>query len=122
MSNASKRSNAFKSALSIAAPASYEETKPLTQRLMVDLDLNDPILTNLLKAQDKLFVDFNFKVPLEFRTDFKRTSAAWNMSNKDLMIACYTLFLDRYARTPEEHQAKRKQQNKSNVEPIDRSE
>lgn len=95
-------------ALGIMPPAAVQEAKPITERLQEELAMPDPMWDNLVNVRDKNFVDLNFKIKLSLRTDFKRTAAAWNMSNKELMEACYRIFLDNYGRTPEEAEQKHK--------------
>lgn len=102
----------MRTALAVAPPtaiqkATEEQTSPTLDRPAVVTPPpasrpQDRMWDNLTGVKDKDFVDLNFKVKLDLRTDFKQTAAAWNMSNKELMLSCYTLFLERYGRTPRE--------------------
>lgn len=98
-------------ALNIVPAQRLEDAKPIVERIQEELAvMPDHMWDNLVGVKDKNFVDLNFKVKLTLRTDFKRTAAAWNMSNKELLESCYKVFLDRYGKTPEEAEAKRREQ------------
>ena len=57
---------------------------------------------NVLKPESGKYVALNFKVPAEFKRDFKIAAATYGITQSDLLQQAFTDWLQRHGLTPNE--------------------